>query len=80
MIKYVKVDQAMKQVYLAKQDAIVYFGYTNHANTFQKLLKEFKEHRHYGKGYILATYGIPIVRIDLFEQFLIWRDENKYKR
>ncbi|WP_240310759.1 hypothetical protein [Brochothrix thermosphacta] len=79
-MQFAEVRSVVEQAYISKQDAIVYFGYQNHQSVFQKLLKEFKEHVSFGKGYILSTYGLPILNIQLFEEFLRWRDENKYKR
>lgn len=80
MIAVSKSESVVKQAWLAKQDAIIYFGYTNHKSVFQKLLKEFKEHEDYKKGFIAATTGVPIVEIEMFKQFLQWRETNKYKR
>ncbi|MFR3683916.1 MAG: hypothetical protein ACLTXM_02610 [Enterococcus sp.] len=68
------------QVWMAKDEALVYFGYKNHVSTFQKILAEFKDHPDYQEGYRLPTYKVPIVRIDLFDQYLKWRDLNKFKR
>lgn len=70
----------LPQAWMGKEDAIIYFGYEKHEPTFQKLLAEFKAHEEFKKGYRLATYKVPIVRIDLFDQFLEWRDKNKFKR
>lgn len=79
-ISAVKVKPAVEQVWMAKQDAIVYFGYENHTSVFQKILAEFSKHEDFKEGYILATSGIPIVRIAEFENFLRWRQVNKFKR
>lgn len=68
------------QLYMAKEEACICFGYKNHRPTFQKLLREFKEHPKFAKGYRLSTSGVPTVHIQLFDDFLSWRDENKYKR
>ncbi len=67
------------QAWMGKEDAIIYFGYEKHVSTFQKLLAEFKEHEDFKEGYRLATYKVPTVRIDLFDQFLDWKDKNKFK-
>lgn len=69
----------LPQAWMGKEDAIVYFGYEKHESTFQKLLKEFKEHPDFKKGYRLATYKVPTVRIDLFDQFLAWKHTSQFK-
>ncbi len=68
------------QAWMAKDEAIIYFGYQKHKALFQKLLREFKEHEDYKDGYRLPTYGLPIVKVQLFDEFLKWRDQNKFKR
>lgn len=70
----------LPQAYMAKDEAIIFFGYSNHTALFQKLLKEFKEHERFKLGYRLVTYGMPIINIQLFDEFLTWRDKNKFKR
>jgi hypothetical protein len=70
----------LPQAWMAKDEAIIYFGYQMHTSLFQKLLKEFKEHEDYKEGYRLVTYGMPIIHIQKFDQFLIWREKNKFKR
>ena len=70
----------LTQVWMAKDEAIVYFGYQNHKPLFQKLLKEFKEHVDFKEGYRLPTYGLSIINVQLFDEFLTWRDKNKFKR
>jgi len=37
----------LQQAWMAKDEAIVYFGYQHHKPTFQKLLREFKEHKEF---------------------------------
>lgn len=68
------------QAWMAKDEAIIYFGYRLHKPLFQKLLKEFKEHDDFKEGYRLVTYGLPIINIKMFDNFLVWRDKNKFKR
>ncbi|MBS7578476.1 MULTISPECIES: hypothetical protein [unclassified Enterococcus] len=75
-----KVTPSIQQAWIAKDDAIVFFGYQNHKPAFQKLLKEFKSEKSFSDGYILSTHKIPIIKIDTFEKFLRWREVNKYKR
>ena len=70
----------LNQAWMAKDEAIVYFGYQNHKPLFQKLLKEFKEHDEFKEGYRLPTYGLSIINVQLFDAFLTWRDKNKFKR
>lgn len=70
----------LNQAWMAKDEAIVYFGYQNHKPLFQKLLKEFKEHDEFKEGYRLPTYGLSIINVRLFDEFLTWRDKNKFKR
>jgi hypothetical protein len=69
-----------QQAWMAKDEAIVYFGYQLHKPLFQKLLKEFKEHQKFKSGYRLVTSNLPIINIQLFDEFLDWRAKNKYKR
>lgn len=70
----------ISQAWMAKDEAIIYFGYQNHKALFQKLLREFKEHEDFKEGYRLPTYGLAIVKVQLFDDFLVWRDKNKFKR
>lgn len=70
----------LPQAWMAKDEAITYFGYQLHKPLFQKLLKEFKEHDDFKEGYRLVTYGLPIIKIKTFDDFLIWRAKNKFKR
>ena len=70
----------LPQAWMAKDEAIVYFGYQMHKSLFQKLLKEFKEHKDFKGGYRLVTANLPIINIQLFDDFLVWRSENKFKR
>lgn len=70
----------VQQAWMAKDEAIIYFGYQNHKALFQKLLKEFKEHEDFKEGYRLVTYGLPIIHMRKFDDFLVWRDKNKFKR
>lgn len=76
LAKTIKVPQA----WMAKDEAVVYFGYQLHKSLFQKLLKEFKEHKDFKEGYRLVTANLPIINIQLFDDFLVWRSENKFKR
>lgn len=69
----------VKQAWMAKDEAVIYFGYQNHKSLFQKLLREFKEHKDFKDGYRLVTSNLPIINIQLFDKFLIWREKNKYK-
>lgn len=70
----------LPQAWMAKDEAIVYFGYQLHKALFQKLLKEFKEHQKFSDGYRLVTSNLPIINIQKFDDFLKWREANKYKR
>ncbi|MGF1919055.1 hypothetical protein [Enterococcus faecalis] len=70
----------LPQAWMAKDEAIIYFGYQLHKSLFQKLLREFKEHKDFKDGYRLVTSGLPIIHIQKFDEFLVWRDKNKYKR
>lgn len=76
LAKTIEVPQA----WMAKDEAIIYFGYQNHKALFQKLLKEFKEHDEFKTGYRLVTSNMPIVNMEKFDDFLIWREKNKFKR
>lgn len=76
LAKTIKVPQA----WMAKDEVVVYFGYQLHKSLFQKLLKEFKEHKDFKEGYRLVTANLPIINIQLFDDFLVWRSENKFKR
>lgn len=70
----------LPQAWMAKDEAIIFFGYQMHRPLFQKLLKEFKEHDDFSQGYMLPTHNMPIIDIKLFKEFLKWREENKFKR
>lgn len=70
----------LPQAWMAKDEAIIYFGYQNHKPLFQKLLKEFKEHKVFGSGYMLPTSNMPIIEVSIFLDFLKWREGNKYRR
>ena len=70
----------LTQAWMAKDEAIIYFGYQLHKPLFQKLLKEFKEHDDYREGYRLVTFGLPIIHVEKFDNFLSWREKNKFKR
>lgn len=70
----------LPQAWMAKDEAIIYFGYRLHKPAFQKLLREFKEHPDFKDGYRLVTSCLPIINIQKFDEFLVWRDKNKYKR
>lgn len=70
----------LEQAWMAKDEAIVYFGYQLHKPAFQKLLKEFKEHKDFKDGYRLVTSCLPIINIQKFDAFLIWHEKNKYRR
>ena len=70
----------VQQAWMAKDEAIIYFGYQHHKPTFQKLLREFKEHNDFKDGYRLVTSCMPIIHIQKFDEFLVWREKNEYKR
>lgn len=72
--------QETTQAWIAKQDAIKYFGYENHKPVFQKLLKRFKEDKRFKKYYLLPTHKVPIVRIDKFEEFLRIEEVERLKK
>lgn len=74
------VTPVVEQVWMAKQDAVKYFGYENHEQTFQGLLKRFKEHNLFKDFYLLPTYKVPIIRIDKFEEFLRVEELARLKR
>jgi hypothetical protein len=76
---YINVIE-LPQAWMAKDEAIIYFGYKLHKALFQKLLKEFKEHEKFRDGYRLPTSNMPIINIKLFDEFLKRRDKNKYKK
>jgi len=69
----------LEQIYIAKDEALIAFGYRNHESTFKKLWSEFKNHPDFKDGYRSATYGIPTVSVKRFDQFLTWKDKNKFK-
>lgn len=76
---YINVIE-LPQAWMAKDEAIIYFGYKQHKALFQKLLKEFKEHEKFKEGYRLPTPNMPTIDIQEFDEFLKWREKNKYKR
>jgi len=67
------------QAWLPKEEAIIFFGYKGHEASFQKLLAEFKDHPEFGKGYRSPTYKIVTVHIQRFDDFLTWKQANKFK-
>lgn len=72
--------QEITQAWIAKQDAIKYFGYENHKLVFQKLLARFKNDDRFKDFYLLPTNGVSIVRIDKFEEFLRVEEIERLKR
>ena len=70
----------LNQVWMAKDEAQIFFGYRMHKPLFQKLLKEFKDHPDFADGYRLPTHNMPIIEAELFDRFLKWREKNKFKR
>lgn len=79
-VKMVGNVETVSQCWIAKQDAIKYFGYENHQPVFQKILKRFKEHEKFKDYYLSPTYKVPIVRIDKFEEFLRLEEVERLKR
>ncbi|EGO7969834.1 hypothetical protein IGK80_002382 [Enterococcus sp. DIV0609] len=71
---------SLTQAWMAKDEAIVFFGFQNHKPTFQVLLKKFKEHKDYKDGYRLVTPNVPIINVQKFDEFLLWHEKNKYRR
>lgn len=69
----------IKQAWIGKDDAIVYFGYKGKEQSFQKLLREFKEHELFKDGYRLVTYKVPIINIQMFDKFLEWKSKKIFK-
>lgn len=69
----------LPQLSMPKDEAIKYFGFEGHESTFQRLLAEFKVHPDYKSGYRAPTYKIVLININLFDQFLDWKDKNKFK-
>lgn len=67
------------QLSMGKEEAMINFGFRNHKRTFQDLLKEFKEHPEFGKGYNLVTYKVLLINVEDFDNFLKWRGKNKFK-
>lgn len=76
LTKVVEIPQA----WMPKEEAIIHFGYKGHEAVFQKLLAEFKEHDNFKDGYRNATYKVVTINIDLFDSFLKWKNDNKFKR
>lgn len=70
----------LEQAWMAKDEAIIYFGYQNHKSAFQKMLAEFKVHKDYKSGYLLPTPNVPLINLEKFSDFLVWREKNKYRR
>lgn len=69
----------VEQLWASKSEARVMFGYKNHEAVFNRLWSTFKNHKDYRDGYLSPTYGVPIVQINKFEEFLLWKDKNKFK-
>lgn len=70
----------LEQAWMAKDEAIIYFGYQKHKSTFQKMLGEFKVHKDFKSGYLLPTPNVPLINLNKFAEFLVWREKNKYRR
>ncbi|WP_321388990.1 hypothetical protein [uncultured Enterococcus sp.] len=69
----------IQQAWMPKEDAIVHFGFKNHEAVFQKLLAEFKTNPEFKKGYRLVTYKVLTINIELFDAFLDWKHDNKFR-
>lgn len=68
------------QKFANKEQAMEYFGFAQKSTaTFQRYLAEFKQHKVFGSGYINPTGGYVLIDIDKFEQFLRWKDANKFR-
>lgn len=68
------------QKFANKEQAMEYFGFAKKSTaTFQRYLAEFKQHKDFGSGYINPTGGYVLIDIDKFEQFLRWKDANKFR-
>lgn len=76
-IEYDQCEGVVKQKYLSKKDAIIYFGFEHHKSVFQRLLVEFKTHKDFKVGYLLPTQGVLLIKIDEFEEFLRWRESDR---
>lgn len=69
----------INQKFANKDQTRKYFGFAKKSTaTFQRYLAEFKQHSDFGSGYINPTGGYVLIDIDKFEQFLRWKDKNKY--
>lgn len=80
--KIIPVARAVpiEQIWAAKDEALVIFGYRNHESTFKKLWIKFKNDKKYRDGYRASTYGVPTVNIKKFDEFLDCEDKNKFKK
>ena len=69
----------LEQIYAGKDETCTMFGYDNHKSTFRRLWMEFKNHDDFKIFYRAPTYGVPIVNIAKFDEFLTWKDRNKFR-
>lgn len=79
-ITKVKVEP-VTQKFANKEQARNYFGFAKKsARTFSRYLEEFKVSEEFGEGYINPTGGYVLIDIEMFEEFLRWKSENKFRR
>lgn len=71
---------AVEKKWMRKDNAMKHFDFAgNQVRSFGVLLSEFKSHPDFSQGYLNPTYKLVLIDIDLFEQFLIWKHDNKFK-
>lgn len=64
-----------------KEQTMEYFGFAKKSTaTFQRYLSEFKQHEEFSSGYINPTGGYVLIDVKKFEQFLRWKDANKFRQ
>lgn len=78
-ITKVKVE-TINQKFATVPQAMKYFGFEQKSRrTFGRYMAEFTDHKEFRNGYINPTGNFVLLDIQMFEEFLRWKDENKFK-
>lgn len=78
-ITKVEVEK-IEQKFATIPQAMNYFGFEKKSRrTFGRYLSEFAGHKDFRHGYIAPTGHFVLIDIKLFEEFLRWKDANKFK-
>lgn len=75
-VNVITIDQKFATV----PQAMMYFGFEKKSRrTFGRYMAEFADHKDYKDGYINPTGNFVLLDIQKFEEFLRWKDKNKFK-